>query len=272
VLDALSAEAPESLETETAEPVLETRRLSVAVGRRCLLRSIDLRVEPRRVLGILGPSGAGKTTLLRCLNRLIDLTPSLAVSGEVELAGRSIRGRGVDVDALRTRVGMLFQQAVVFPGSIADNVMFGVRHTRRPARRDWPERIERALREAALWEEVRHRLREPAASLSAGQQQRLCLARVLAGQPEVLLLDEPTSALDAGATAAIEELILRLRERHAIVLVTHGLRQARRVADSLVYLAVRDGAGEVVESGSCQDLFARPRTPELARYLSRESA
>ena len=159
--------------------------------------------------------------------------------------GRSIRGRGVDVDALRTRVGMLFQQPVVFPGSIADNVMFGVRHTRRPPRRDWPERIERALREAALWEEVRHRLREPAASLSAGQQQRLCLARVLAGQPEVLLLDEPTSALDAGATAAIEELILRLRERHAIVLVTHGLRQARRVADSLVYLAVRDGAGEV---------------------------
>jgi phosphate transport system ATP-binding protein len=150
--------------------------------------------------------------------------------------------------------------------------MFGVRHTRRPPRRDWPERIEGALREAALWDEVRHRLREPAASLSSGQQQRLCLARVLAGEPEVLLLDEPTSALDAGATAAIEELIIRLRERHAIVLVTHGLRQAHRVADSLVFLAVRDGAGEVVEHGPCQDLFARPRTPELARYLSRESA
>jgi phosphate transport system ATP-binding protein len=269
MLDLLS---PEALETEPAAAVLETRGLSVATGRRPLLRSIDLRIEPRRVLGILGPSGAGKTTLLRCLNRLVDLTPQLAVSGEILLHGRSIRGREVDADALRTRVGMLFQQPVVFPGSIADNVLFGVRHTGRPPRREWPERIERALREAALWEEVRHRLREPAASLSAGQQQRLCLARTLAGEPEILLLDEPTSALDAGSTAAIEELILRLRERHAIVLVTHGLRQAHRVADSLVYLAVRDGAGEVVESGPCQDLFSRPRSPELARYLSRESA
>jgi len=269
MLDGLS---PEALETAPAAAVLETRKLSVATGRRPLLRSIDLRIEPRRVLGILGPSGAGKTTLLRCLNRLVDLTPHLAVSGEILLHGRSIRGREVNADALRTRVGMLFQQPVVFPGSIADNVLFGVRHTQRPPRREWPERIERALREAALWEEVRHRLREPAASLSAGQQQRLCLARTLAGEPEILLLDEPTSALDAGSTAAIEELILRLRERHAIVLVTHGLRQARRVADSLVYLSVRDGAGEVIESGPCQDLFSRPRSPELACYLSRESA
>lgn len=269
MLDRLS---PEALETEPAAAVLEVRGLSVATGRRPLLRSIDLRIEPRRVLGILGPSGAGKTTLLRCLNRLVDLTPQLAVSGEILLHGRSIRGREVDADALRTRVGMLFQQPVVFPGSIADNVLFGVRHTGRPPRREWPERIERALGEAALWEEVRHRLREPAASLSAGQQQRLCLARTLAGEPEILLLDEPTSALDAGSTAAIEELILRLRERHAIVLVTHGLRQARRVADSIVYLAVRDGAGEVIESGLCQDLFSRPRSPELARYLSREPA
>jgi len=269
VLDRIS---PEALAAEPAAAVLETRGLSVATGRRPLLRSIDLRIEPRRVLGVLGPSGAGKTTLLRCLNRLVDLTPQLAVSGEILLHGRSIRGREVNADALRARVGMLFQQPVVFPGSIADNVLFGVRHTQRPPRREWPERIERALREAALWEEVRHRLREPAASLSAGQQQRLCLARTLAGEPEILLLDEPTSALDAGSTAAIEELILRLRERHAIVLVTHGLRQARRVADSLVYLSVRDGAGEVIESGPCQDLFSWPRSPELARYLSQESA
>ncbi|HEV8582321.1 MAG TPA: ATP-binding cassette domain-containing protein [Thermoanaerobaculia bacterium] len=223
-------------ETLTAEPVLETRGLSVSTHRRLLLRAVDLRLEPRQVLGILGPSGAGKTTLLRCLNRLIDLTPQLAVSGEVLLHGRSIYGRGVDADALRARVGMIFQQPVVFPGSIADNVLFGVRHTRRLPRRAWPERIETALREAALWGEVRHRLREPAASLSVGQQQRLCLARALAGEPEILLLDEPTSALDAVSTAAIEELILRLRERHAIVLVTHNLQQARRVADSLTFL------------------------------------
>lgn len=226
----------EALAVEPAEPVLETRGLSVSMGRHLLLRSIDLRVEPRQVLGVLGPSGAGKTTLLRCLNRLIDLTPQLAVSGEILLHGRSIHARGMDVDALRAQVGMIFQQPVVFLGSIADNVLFGVRHTHRLPRRVWPERIETALREAALWGEVRHRLREPATNLSVGQQQRLCLARALAGEPEILLLDEPTSALDARSTAAIEELILRLRERHSVVLVTHNQRQARRVADSLVFL------------------------------------
>jgi phosphate transport system ATP-binding protein len=270
MLDPIRYPPRETPEPAAAAPVLETRRLSVTAAGRLLLRDVDLRIEPLRVLAILGASGSGKTTLLRCLNRLVDLTPGLAVAGDVLLHGRSIRGREVDADALRTRVGMLFQQPVVFPGSIAENVMFGVRHTRRPPRRVWPERIEAALREAALWDEVRHRLREPAASLSAGQQQRLCLARVLAAEPEVLLLDEPTSALDAGATAAIEELILRLRERHTLVLVTHSLRQARRVADSLAYVAVRDGAGEVIESGPCQKLFAAAGTPELAHFLSRE--
>jgi phosphate transport system ATP-binding protein len=270
MLDPIRFQPPETPEPVGSAPVLETRRLSVTAAGRLLLREVDLRIEPLRVLGILGASGSGKTTLLRCLNRLVDLTPGLAVSGEVLLHGRSIRGREVDADALRTRVGMLFQQPVVFPGSIAENVMFGVRHTRRPPRRVWPERIEAALREAALWEEVRHRLRESAASLSAGQQQRLCLARVLAAEPEVLLLDEPTSALDAGATAAIEELILRLCERHTIVLVTHSLRQARRVADSLAYVAVHAGAGEVIESGPCQKLFAAARSPELANFLSKE--
>ncbi len=262
----------ENFDRQPAETVLETRGLCVSHGRRILLRSVALQVEPRRVLGILGPSGAGKTTLLRCLNRLVDLVPDLAVSGEVLLHGRSIYAGGVDVDALRARVGMIFQQPVIFPGSIADNVLFGVRHTRRPPRRERPERIERALREAALWEEVHHRLREPAASLSVGQQQRLCLARVLAGEPEVLLLDEPTSALDTRSTAAIEELILRLRERHAIVLVTHNLQQARRVADTVAFLCVRDQAGEVVETGRCKDLLARPRSPEAVRHFFQEPA
>jgi phosphate transport system ATP-binding protein len=260
----------EALDRETGEPVLEAEKLSVSIGGRLLLRSVDLRIEPRRVLGILGPSGAGKTTLLRCLNRLSDLVPELVVSGDVRLHGESIYGRGVDVDALRSRVGMIFQQPVVFPGSIAGNVLFGVRRTRRLPRRAWPERIERALREAALWNEVNHRLREPAARLSVGQQQRLCLARVLACEPEILLLDEPTSALDEGATREIEELILRLRERHAIVLVTHNLQQARRVADSVACLGVRDHAGELIESGRCCDVFDQPQAPELVRHFSRE--
>jgi phosphate transport system ATP-binding protein len=174
------------------------------------------------------------------------------------------------VDALRSRIGMIFQQPVVFPGSIAANVLFGVRRTRRLPRRAWAERIESALREAALWNEVKDRLREPAARLSVGQQQRLCLARVLACEPEILLLDEPTSALDERSTREIEELILRLRERHAIVLVTHNLQQARRVADSVACLGVRDHAGELVESGRCCDVFDQPRTPELVHFLARE--
>lgn len=260
----------EALGRDPGEAVLETRKLSVSIGGRTLLRSVDLRIAPRQVLGIVGPSGAGKTTLLRCLNRLADLVPGLTVSGSVLLHGQSIYRRGVDVDGLRARVGMIFQQPVVFPGSIADNVLLGVRHTRPLPRKERPARLEQALREAALWDEVGHRLREPAASLSVGQQQRLCLARALAGEPEILLMDEPTSALDAVSTTAVEDLILRLRERHAIVLVTHNLHQARRVADSVACLCVRDQAGEVVESGLCGELFDRPRSPELVRYLSRE--
>ncbi len=259
MLDVISREELLDCERGNGKPVLATEKLSVTVGRRLLLRAVDLRIEPRRVLGILGPSGAGKTTLLRCLNRLSDLVPELTVSGDVRLHGESIYGRAVDVDALRSRIGMIFQQPVVFPGSIADNVLFGVRRTRRLPRRDWPGRVERALREAALWGEVHHRLREPAGRLSVGQQQRLCLARVLACEPEILLLDEPTSALDERSTREIEELILRLRERHAIVLVTHNLQQARRVADSVACLGVRDHAGELVESGRCCDVFPGSR-------------
>ena len=260
----------EALDCAGAEPVLAAEKLSVSIRGRLLLREVDLRIEPRRVLCILGPSGAGKTTLLRCLNRLSDLVPELTVSGDVRLHGESIYGRKVDVDALRTRIGMIFQQPVVFPGSIAANVLFGVRRTRRLPRCAWAERVESALREAALWNEVEHRLRETAARLSVGQQQRLCLARVLACEPEILLLDEPTSALDERSTREIEELILRLRERHAIVLVTHNLQQARRVADSVACLGVRDHAGELIESGRCCDVFDQPRTPELVHFLSRE--
>ncbi len=229
-----------------AAPVLEARRLTVAAGRRTLLRAVDLQLAPREVHAVLGPSGAGKSTLLRCLNRLVDLSPGLAVTGDVLLAGRSVYARGTDPDRLRERIGMLFQQPVVFPGSIADNVLFGLRHTGRARRREWPERLERALREAALWDEVADRLAQPAACLSVGQQQRLCLARALAVEPEALLLDEPTSALDPRATAAIEELILALRERHAVLLVTHQAAQARRLADRISYLRLRDGAGELL--------------------------
>jgi phosphate transport system ATP-binding protein len=255
-----------------ASPLLAARNLGVSCGRRPLLSGIDLELAPRQTLAVLGPSGAGKTTLLRCFNRLVELTPGLAVRGEVVLHGESIYRRGVDADALRERIGMIFQQPVVFPGSIFANVVFAVRRTGRVARRRWPELVERVLRQTALWPEVEHRLDEPAASLSVGQQQRLCLARVLAGDPEVLLLDEPTSALDPRSTEAIEELLAQLKERCSLIVVTHNPAQARRLADSAAFLAQRGEGGEIVESGPCKALLSHPRTLDLARFLSRESA
>jgi phosphate transport system ATP-binding protein len=250
------------------QPVLAVRALGVTSGSRTILRGIDLKVPPRQVLGIIGPSGAGKTTLLRCLNRMVDLS-GLRVQGEVLYQGRNIYGPGVDVDALRARVGMVFQQPVVFPCSILENVVFGVRHLQRLPRRRFPEVAEEALREAALWAEVKDRLREPAQSLSVGQQQRLCLARTLAVGPEVLLMDEPTSALDARSAEAIETLVGRLKERHAVVLVTHNLGQARRLADWLACLCVRDGVGEIAETACCDTLLDRPECQEVVEFLRR---
>lgn len=244
----IRAAAPRAVAAVPAPPVLSVHALTVTAGRRTLLAGIDLTVERGGVLALVGPSGVGKSTLLRSLNRLLDLVPGLAVRGQVRLDGESIYARGVDVDALRARVGMLFQQPVVFPGSIEDNVLFGVRRVRRVPRRERPALVERALREAALWPQVADRLAAPAHELSVGQQQRLCLARTLAVEPEVVLMDEPTSALDAESTRAIEERILALKHRRTVVLVTHDLEQAWRVADEIVRLETRDGAGRVAET------------------------
>jgi phosphate transport system ATP-binding protein len=185
----------------------------------------------------------------------------------VLLDGRSIFAPDTDPDELRARVGILFQQPVVFPGSVYDNVVFGLRRSGRARRRELPERARAALAEAALWREVEDRLGSPAGRLSTGQQQRLCLARALALEPEVLLMDEPTSALDPRSAEAIEELIGRLKHRHAIVLVTHNLGQARRVADRVACLCVKDGAGELLECAPSVDLFGRPRCREVVEYL-----
>jgi phosphate transport system ATP-binding protein len=252
-------------------PVLEVRSLCVLAGSRPLLRGVNLTIAPQQVFGIIGPSGAGKSTLLRCLNRMVDFTTGLRVEGDVLFHGVSIRQPGTDVDALRSRIGMLLQQPVVFPKSIYENVIFGVRHLGQVPKSDWPDTAERALKEAALWLEVKDRLREPALRLSVGQQQRLCLARSLAVNPEVILMDEPTSALDPKSTEAVEELILRLKERRTIVLVTHNLRQARRVADWVACLCLHDGAGEVIESANSDSLFTRPKNQKVAEYLGKEA-
>jgi len=214
----------------------------------------------------------GKSTLLKCLNRLVDLTPTLSVEGEVLLNGQSIRGDSLHPDELRGRVGMLFQRPVVFPGSIQHNVVFGVRRQAGVRRRDLPAIAESALREAALWDEVKDRLRQSALTLSVGQQQRLCLARALAGRPEVLLMDEPTSSLDPRSTRAIEELLLELKARHTIVLVTHDLGQAHRVADWVGCVCMQDGAGQLLENACCAELMESPQCQAVADFLRHSGA
>jgi phosphate transport system ATP-binding protein len=253
--------------TATA-PILEAKNLSVETCTKTLVRKISLAVQPRQVFGLIGPSGAGKSTLLRSLNRLNDLVPSLRVSGEVTLHGASIYGSAVDVNTLRARIGMLFQQPVVFPANIEENVLFGAKRLRRLSRSERTELVERALREAALWVEVKDRLRSPATTLSVGQQQRLSLARTLAVEPEIILMDEPTSALDPKSTQAIEELIVRLKERHTIIIVTHNIAQARRVTDWVACVCIRDGAGEIVESACCDAVLDNPQCREVVDYLS----
>jgi phosphate transport system ATP-binding protein len=239
-----------------ADAVLEARNLSIATSQRALLRGINLRIPPRSVFGIIGPSGAGKSTLLRCLNRLIDLDPHLRREGDVLFHGSSIFARDVDPDALRARVGMLFQQPVIFPGSIEKNVLFGAIRHRRLGRRAREEIVEGALRDAALWDEVKDRLGERAAQLSVGQQQRLCLARTLAVQPEVILMDEPTSALDVKSTEAIERTIQVVSQTRSVVLVTHNIGQAERLANRVAQIGIRGNAGEVLRAGLCREVLA----------------
>ncbi len=250
-------------------PILEARGLTVRAGGKALLREVSFAAPPGQVFGIIGPSGAGKSTLLRALNRLTDLFPGLHVSGEVLLNGASVHAPGMDVNVLRARIGMLFQQPVVFPVSVEENVLFGARRLRQLNRPERAALVESALREATLWDEMKDRLRTAATLLSVGQQQRLCLARTLAVEPQIILMDEPTSALDPKSTQAIEDLIVRLKARRTIVLVTHNVAQARRVADWVACVCVREGAGEIVESACCDAVLGNPQCREVIEYLSR---
>ncbi len=251
-------------------PILETRSLSVTAGKARILNDVSLSIPKGGVFGLIGASGAGKSTLLKSLNRLIELTPGLKVGGQVLFHDAPVYAAGVNPDALRERIGTLFQQPVVFPRSIFANVLFGVRHLGKIPRREWSETAERALREASLWEEVKDRLKSSALRLSVGQQQRLCLARTLATGPEVILMDEPTSALDPKSTEAIEELILKLRERLTVVLVTHNLGQAQRVCDRLAFIGVRDGSGMLLTCGPTGETLRCGSIPELDDFLCRE--
>jgi len=236
-------------------------RLEAWYGSFRALREVTLAIEPHTVTAFIGPSGCGKSTFLRTLNRMHELVPGAAVKGSIQLDGEDIYAEAVDPVRLRRVVGMVFQRPNPFPTmSIYDNVAAGLRLTGRPPRSDLDVVVERSLRRAALWDEVKDKLRENGTSLSGGQQQRLCIARALAVGPEVLLMDEPASALDPIATLRIEELIAELKESYTIVIVTHNMQQAARVSDRTAFFTMgEDRAGYLVEIGDTARIFTNPR-------------
>ena len=248
--------------TRAAVPVLAAEDLTVRFGRRTALANVTLSVPRGRVVSVIGPSAGGKTTLLRAFNRMNELVPGVATTGTVRFNGVDLHGDEVDPVEVRRRVGMVFQQATLFPRSIFDNVAFGPRASGYTG--DLLELAEEVFAAVGLWSEVAEDLDRPALQLSAGQQQRLCIARTLALRPEVLLLDEPTSALDPAATARIESLIHSLRRDYTIVLATHGRRQAARLSDFTAYLA----GGELIEYGPTETLFTTPRDRRTESYLT----
>ncbi len=250
---------------EKAEaPLIVTRDLSVHYGAVQALNQISLNVSEHLVTAFIGPSGCGKSTLLRCFNRMNDLIDHVKTTGKVTIAGHDIYRSDIDVVQLRKKVGMVFQKSNPFPKSIRENIMYGLRlHGMRESNR-LNEVVESSLRSAALWDEVKDRLDTNALTLSGGQQQRLCIARAIAIQPEILLMDEPASALDPVATAKIEELILTLKERYTIVIVTHNMQQATRISDKTAFFYL----GALVEYGNTQAIFTNPKNRQTEDYVT----
>jgi phosphate transport system ATP-binding protein len=242
---------------------IAVRNLSLCYGAHQALRSINVDLLPREITALIGPSGCGKSTFLRCLNRMNDLIPGVKIQGSVGLDGEDIYARSVDVAALRKRVGMVFQRPNPFPKSIFDNIAYGPRLHGVRHRDELEEIVERSLRNAALWDEVKDSLRKSALDLSGGQQQRLCIARALAIEPDVLLMDEPCSALDPISTFRVEELMMDLRKNYTIVLVTHNMYQASRVSERTGFFL----SGELVEIGPTSQIFEAPREQRTDDYI-----
>jgi phosphate transport system ATP-binding protein len=240
------------------------RDLDFFYGDNKALKSIGFDIPARRVTAMIGPSGCGKSTLLRVLNRMYDLYPEQRATGQAMMDGFNIVAPDVDLNDLRARVGMVFQKPTPFPMSIADNIAFGIRLHERPTRSQLTERIEWSLQRAALWDEVKDRLNTSALGLSGGQQQRLCIARTIAVKPEVILLDEPTSALDPISTLKVEELIDELKREFTIVIVTHNMQQAARIADQTAFFYL----GQLIEIGPSEVIFTNPTQKQTQDYIT----
>jgi len=246
------------------EPQMAFRKLDFYYGKYHALKNINLEIYKKNVTAFIGPSGCGKSTLLRTMNRMYDLYPEQRATGELLLDGSNMLDRNVDVTVLRAKVGMVFQKPTPFPMSIYENIAFGVRLHEKLGRADMEERVEWALRKAALWDEAKDKLGQSGMSLSGGQQQRLCIARGIAVKPEVLLLDEPTSALDPISTMRIEELIGELKEEFTIAIVTHNMQQAARISDFTAYMYL----GEMVEFGVTDQIFIKPTKKATEDYIT----
>ena len=244
--------------------ILTAKSLNLWYGEHHALHDVSLAMPERSITALIGPSGCGKSTFLKTLNRMNDLIPGVKITGEVEYQGSNILSPGVDVNALRREIGMVFQKPNPFPMSIYDNVAYGPRTHGVRGKAKLDDIVERSLRGAAIWDEVKDRLKKNALGLSGGQQQRLCIARALAVEPEVLLMDEPTSALDPISTSRIEELALELKERYTIVIVTHNMQQAVRISDQTAFFLL----GELVECGSTEQLFSQPTDKRTEDYIT----
>ena len=246
------------------EPILQTKKLDLRYGAFQALYGIDTEIFPNEITALIGPSGCGKSTYLKTLNRMNDLVPGCKIDGAVLFHGHNVYGDKIDVTELRSRIGMVFQKPNPFPMSIYDNIAYGPRTHGIRSKAKLDEIVEKSLRDAAIWDEVKDRLKKSALGMSGGQQQRLCIARALAVDPEVILMDEPTSALDPISTSKIEDLAVELKKKYTIIMVTHNMQQAVRVSDKTVFFLL----GEVIESGDTEKLFSVPQDKRTEDYIT----
>ena len=246
------------------DPILQVKDLDLWYGAHQALHSVSMDIPEKSITAFIGPSGCGKSTFLKTLNRMNDLVPGVKIAGEVRYRGEDIYAPGTDVCRLRREIGMVFQKPTPFPMSIYDNIAYGPRTHGIRSKTKLDELVERSLRGAAIWDEVKDRLKKNALGLSGGQQQRLCIARALAVEPAVLLMDEPTSALDPISTSRIEELTMELKERYTIVIVTHNMQQAVRISDRTAFFLL----GELVEYGATEQVFSAPAEKRTEDYIT----